>query len=201
MELKNIKKSYERNVIFEDVNISFEEGTVTCFTGHNGCGKSTLLKVVGGIIPKDSGEVISDRRLRFAYVPEKFPAVNMKGREYLKHMAEIDGIYSSKEQDELIDRYAEEFFLTDMIDKQMKEMSKGTLQKIGVIQALISDPDVLLLDEPLSGQDADSQEVFIGKVRELKEKKKTILLSAHEKWLIDALSDRIYKIEKGRVFE
>ncbi|MBO4456551.1 MAG: ABC transporter ATP-binding protein [Butyrivibrio sp.] len=199
LELKGIRKSYDRNVIFEDVNISFKEGTVTCFAGHNGCGKSTMLKVIGGLIPKDAGEIVSDRRMKFAYVPEKFPAVNMKGRAYLKHMAKIDGIYSEKEQDEIIGRFAEDFFLTEMLDKQMKDMSKGTLQKIGVIQALMCDPDVLLLDEPLSGQDADSQEVFIKKILDLKKKQKIILLSAHEKNLIEVLSDRIYTIEKGKV--
>jgi ABC-type multidrug transport system ATPase subunit len=199
LELKGITKKYGSNVIFEDVNISFEEGTGTCFTGHNGCGKSSMLKVIGGLIPHNAGDICYDRKMKFAYVPEKFPVVNMDGRTFLKHMAKIDDIYPAKRLDEIISRFADEFFLTDMLDKQMKYMSKGTLQKIGIIQALMRDPDVLLLDEPLSGQDADSKEVFIRKILDLKKKKKIILMSAHEKDLIGVLSDFVYLIEKGNV--
>ena len=194
IELKNIKKKYQDKVIFEDVNLTLCDATVTALIGHNGCGKSTMLKVASGLIRPDHGEIHYEKNYRFAYVPEKFPAVNMTARAYLIHMAEVDGRYGKTESMERINALAEDFFLEGMLDKPMKNLSKGTLQKIGVIQAFMSDPEVLLLDEPLSGQDVDSQDVFIDKVKKLKEQGTIVLLSAHEPDLIHALADRVYTI-------
>lgn len=201
IELRNVKKSYNGEVIFEGINLKLEEGTVTAFVGHNGCGKSTMLKVISGLVRRDSGEILCDKKYRFSYVPEKFPVVNMSGRAYLMHMAVIDGIYSKEDSRNKINDLAKDFYMEDMLDKPMKTLSKGTLQKIGVIQALMSEPEVLLLDEPLSGQDADSQEVFINKIRELKKQGIIILLAAHEPNLIRSLGDRIYTIKEHRISE
>lgn len=201
IELRNVKKSYNGEVIFEGINLKLEEGTVTAFVGHNGCGKSTMLKVISGLVRRDSGEILCDKKYRFSYVPEKFPVVNMSGRAYLMHMAVIDGIYSKEDSRNKINDLAKDFYMEDMLDKPMKTLSKGTLQKIGVIQALMSEPEVLLLDEPLSGQDADSQEVFINKIRELKKQGIIILLAAHEPNLIRSLGDRIYTIKEHKISE
>lgn len=201
IELRNVKKSYNGEVIFEEVNLKLDEGTVTAFVGHNGCGKSTMLKVISGLVRRDRGEILCDKKYRFSYVPEKFPVVNMSGRAYLMHMATIDGIYSKVDSRSKIDELAKDFYMEDMLDKPMKTLSKGTLQKIGVIQALMSEPEVLLLDEPLSGQDADSQEAFINKIRELRKQGIIILLAAHEPNLIRSLGDRIYTIKEHRISE
>lgn len=197
--LRDVKKSYHGKVIFENVNLQLEAGTVTAFIGHNGCGKSTMLKVISGLARRDCGEIIYDQKYRFAYVPEKFPAIPMTARAYLRHMTEIDGSIPAGDKEELIASYAKDFYLEDMLDKPMKNLSKGTLQKIGVIQALLSLPDVLLLDEPLSGQDADSQDVFVAKIKALKEQGVIILLSAHEPALIHSLGDKVYTIRNGRL--
>ena len=97
IELNNVGKSYNGKVIFEDVNLKLEEETITAFVGHNGCGKSTMLKIISGLISKDFGEIIYDRKYRFSYVPEKFPVINMSARVYLKYMTAIDGIYSKSD--------------------------------------------------------------------------------------------------------
>lgn len=199
IELKDIRKSYNGKVIFEDVNMKLEEGTVTAFVGHNGCGKSTMLKVISGLVRKDCGEIIYDRKYRFSYVPERFPAINMSARAYLEHMAEIDNIYTENDSLDKINSLARDFFLENMLDKPMKNLSKGTLQKIGVIQAIMSNPEVLLLDEPLSGQDIDSQGMFVEKIKKLKEQGAIILLSAHEPNLIHSLGDRVYTIQECRI--
>lgn len=201
IELKEVRKSYNGIIVFENANLIFKEGTVTAFVGHNGCGKSTMLKVVSGLAKKDCGSITYDAKYRFAYVPEKFPAVNMSSGAYLMHMAEIDMIHDKKESANIINALAREFYVNDMLDKPMKNLSKGTLQKIGVIQALMCKPDVLLLDEPLSGQDADSQEIFIDKIKNLKKQGVIILLSAHEPDLINSLADRIYTISEQKVLE
>lgn len=199
IELKDVRKSYNGKVIFEDVNLRLEDGTVTAFVGHNGCGKSTMLKVISGLVRKDCGEIIYDRKYRFSYVPEKFPAINMTARTYLKHMAEIDGIYSKTDSMDRVNALAKDFFVESMLDKPMKNLSKGTLQKIGVMQAIMSNPEVLLLDEPLSGQDTDSQDVFMEKIKKLKKQGTIILLSAHEPDIINSLGDRIYTIKECKI--
>lgn len=199
IELKDVRKSYNGKVIFEDVNLKLEEGTVTAFIGHNGCGKSTMLKVVSGLVKKDRGEIIYDDKYRFSYVPEQFPALNMSARAYLKHMADMDGIYSKTDSMDKMNALAKDFYVENMLDKSMKKLSKGTLQKIGVIQAIMSYPEVLLLDEPLSGQDVDSQDVFIEKIKALKRQGTIILLSAHEQELIHSIGDRVYTIHECKV--
>ena len=93
-----------------------------------------------------------------------------------------------------------DFFLESMINTKLNELSKGSLQKVGVIQALIGKRDVILLDEPLSGQDAASQDVFIEKINELRGKGVTVLMSCHERRLIDELTDREYTINNGKLY-
>lgn len=199
IELKNVTKSYNGKAVFSDVNLILGDGRVTAFVGHNGCGKSTMLKVVAGLVTKDSGSIIYDKKYRFAYVLEKFPPINMTARSYLKHIVEIDRIYEKGEGINKIEELSKDFFVEGMIDKHMKTLSKGTLQKIGVIQALLSNANVLLLDEPLSGQDIKSQEVFVEKINQIKRKGTIILLSAHEPDLIKSIGDEVYTIKESRL--
>ena len=114
--------------------------------------------------------------------------------DYLKSIAKLENV-DFKKVEQLID----EFFLGKMKHTKMRDMSKGSLQKVGVIQALMAPHDVILLDEPLSGQDTDSQEVFISKMNELKKQGVTIFMSCHEKKLMDELSDHIYTIKNGKL--
>lgn len=201
IELKEVSKAYNKKNVFEDVSLKLEEGKVTAIVGHNGCGKSTLLKVISGLVTRDSGEIIYERNYRFAYVPEKFPAISMSARAYLEYMSRIDGRLQKSEIEDRLCALTKDFFVESMLDKPMKHLSKGTLQKIGVIQALMSQPDVLLLDEPLSGQDADSREVFVEKVRDLKKEGSIILLAAHEPDLIHDLGDKVYTIDECKLLE
>ena len=94
---------------------------------------------------------------------------------------------------------AEEFFVSNMLDIPMKYLSKGSLQKIGVIQALLKEPDILILDEPLSGQDVMSQQVFIQKIQELRKHNVTVLMSCHEPYLVDAIADEVYQFVDGKI--
>lgn len=201
IELNNVGKSYNGKVIFEDVNLKLEEETITAFVGHNVCGKSTMLKVISGLISKDCGEIIYDRKYHFSYVPEKFPVINMSARVYLKYMTAIDGIYSKSDSMNRINALAKGFYMEKMLDKPMRTLSKGTLQKVAAMQAIMSNSEVLLLDEPLSGQDTDSQDFFVEKIKELKRQGKIILLSAHETELINSLGDKVYTIEERKLLK
>ena len=192
--LENVSKSYENNIVLDCISHDFVKGESVAFAGHNGCGKSTLLKVIGGIVSINQGHVKYFGKIRFSYVPEKFIGFDVTMEYYLKRIAEMEGVKYSKVQ-----QLIKDFYLDDMTYIKMNNMSKGSLQKVGVIQALMAPHDIILLDEPLSGQDADSQEVFITKINELKEQGITIFMSCHEKKLMDELSDKIFTIEEGKL--
>lgn len=142
-------------------------GRSAAFVGHNGCGKSTLLRIIAGLTVPSDGRAVQAPGLLFHYIPEKFPPIPVTARQYLQNMGILDGMRRD-EAGRRIESLGEDFFLSELLDVPMKSLSKGTLQKIGVIQALVTRPDVLLLDEPVSGQDKEPQKVLIEKTNELR---------------------------------
>ena len=198
IRIENLSKSYNFKMVLDRIDLSVYENQSIAFVGHNGCGKSTLLKLAARLTRPDRGKVVHQKKLLFHYVPEHFPKMNITARKYLTSMGQLDGLPEA-EINEKIEELSAELFMSDMMTTPMKHLSKGTLQKVGVIQALLSKPEVLLLDEPLSGQDTDSQAVFIGKVNELRRQGVTVLMSCHEQHLIDRVSDTVYRINDGRI--
>lgn len=198
IELKHIVKEYNKKVVLDDINLAIGQGQSAAFIGHNGCGKSTLLKVIAGLVRSTKGTVCLEKGKLIHYVPEHFPQMNLTAMQYLLYMGKMDNLESGILRI-YIHKLAEEFFVSNMLDIPMKYLSKGSLQKIGVIQALLKEPDILLLDEPLSGQDVMSQQVFIQKMQELKKHNVTILMSCHESYLIDDIADEVYQIADGKV--
>lgn len=139
-----------------------------------------------------------DRGVLFHYVPEKFMPVPLTARAYLRRMGALDGL-GQKETGSRIDALANDFFFSELLDVPTKYLSKGSLQKVSVIQALLKVPDVLLLDEPLSGQDEASQEVFVRKINELRGQGVTVLMACHEQRLVDAIAEKTFVIKNGRL--
>ncbi len=194
--LENVTKKYSGKTIIDGVSHTFYKGESIAFYGHNGCGKSTMLKLISGLITLSGGEVQYHEKLRFSYVPEKFVGMEIEMIDYLHSIAQIEGVESS-----VVDSLIRDFFMESMIHTRMDKLSKGSLQKVGVIQAIMAPHEVILIDEPLSGQDAESQEVFIAKMNELRERGFTIFMSCHEEKLIDALADKVYTIDQGKLIE
>lgn len=198
ISLRQVSKKYAEKWVFKDITWDFEEGSSTAFVGHNGCGKSTLLKVLSGVVKPSQGSVKHGRPLVFHYVPEKFPATPLTAEEYLLHMGVIDGRPRDVLRGE-IRQMAEDFCMAEHLQGRMSTLSKGTLQKVVVIQALLAMPDVLLLDEPLSGQDVDAQKMFIEKVNDLRGRGVTLFMSCHEPELVAAVTEKAYTIEQGKL--
>lgn len=198
IQLQHISKKFGEKWVLRDITQSFSQGSATAFVGHNGCGKSTLLKLLSGVIRPTQGQVQYDKPLTFHYVPEKFPVIPLTAEEYLLHMGIIDGVPQNQLRGE-IRQLAEDFYMAEHLQSKMATLSKGTLQKVGVIQAMLTMPDVLLLDEPLSGQDVDAQRVFIEKVNELRGRGITLFMSCHEPELVAAITEKVYTIEQGRL--
>jgi ABC-type multidrug transport system ATPase subunit len=198
-EAVNLSKEIEGNLVLQNLSFKFEDKVAAAIQGHNGSGKSTLLKILAGIYEPSSGKIIRNTR-KIGYVPEHFPEnLRFKLKEYLVIMSSFHGISRKSiefELSELIDLFEIEQFL----EVPLKQCSKGTKQKVGIIQALLAKPDVLLLDEPLTGLDSNSQRNLIHLLEKLK-KEVTIIFTTHEDVMIEKLANQILYIEsRGILF-
>ncbi|WP_143316501.1 ABC transporter ATP-binding protein [Clostridium sp. HBUAS56017] len=200
IKVENLTKRFGKNIIFDKVNVGFKKGESVAILGNNGMGKSTFLRIISGLTSLSSGKIIIDRNVKFNYIPENYSKLNLTIEEYLKCIGDLDNIRKEEFESKVKELY-EKFYLESMKDVPMKNLSKGSLQKVAVIQALISNSDVLLLDEPLSGQDINSQENFIRIIKDLISEGVTVIMSCHEPFLVDELSSRVLKIENKKIIE
>jgi len=198
IQLENVTKKFNGASILKDINLNISKGQSIALVGNNGVGKSTLLKIIARLSSIQSGKVTYNRELLFHYVPEHFPRTNLTVVQYLSLMTRIDEI-DKKDTQNVINIYLKDFFMEHMADTPLLYLSKGSLQKVGVIQALLVIPDVLLLDEPLSGQDVKSQRFFIEKMKNLLANGMTIIMSCHERYLMDEISDIVVEIKNKQI--
>lgn len=203
IKVENITKDYGNNR--GNFNVSFEinQGEVFGFLGPNGAGKTTMIRQLLGFIKPDSGKITingletwSNAHLtnqEVGYIPGEisFPD-KIKGMELIKLMAEMSGIKKLDKAMELI-----EVLKFKNVDTDVKRMSKGMKQKLGIICALMHDPKILILDEPSSGLDPLMQDVFTNLIRSEKAAGKTILLSSHIFSEIEKTCDRVAIIKDG----
>lgn len=201
IKLEDVSKNYKNKKILSNINLSIFKGQTLAVVGKNGAGKSTLLKIIAGLSRVSEGRRIVNgdrRKLNIGYVPDGFPKLNFTPHEYIWHMGKIESLsntHINKVEKELFN----DFNLNSMKDTRIKYLSKGTIQKVAVIQAMLSKPDILLLDEPLSGQDIDSQEKNIAILEKLKSEGITMVLACHEVYLVEKLADKTVKIEDTKI--
>lgn len=192
--LSNISKRYGKNTILENVNISVYKDQCVAVCGNNGCGKSTLLKIISGLSAVSSGERTvpnMDSLIKISYVPEHFPKLPLSPLEYLTYMGKIQGLEESQISTRIKELF-DSFCIPAIMQKSwIKNLSKGTIQKVAVIQAILEKPCLLILDEPLSGQDTKSQANFIEVINNFKSQGIAIVLACHENDLVDKLADRV----------
>ena len=197
--LKNVGKSFSGKRIFSDVNLTIEPGKPIVLMGANGCGKSTLLKIITGVIPHTDGEITQSSPGKISYMPDRFPKLPFKVNDYLFHMGEIQNI---SQIDEYIDKMFEYLTIPGHIKTQkIPKCSKGTIQKINIMQAFMNKSDLLVMDEPFSGLDENSIERMLELIKKtaLDETAKTaIILSCHESALARRITDDIYIFADGR---
>ena len=193
LEAKNIKKTYKGKNILKDISLSVKEGEIIALVGTNGCGKSTLLRILAGITMPSAGKVITSPDSRFSFIPDRYEKSAFTIPGFMEHIQRILYI----DADEQLETYYKNFHLEDMLDTPMKQLSKGTLQKAAMIQALIGEKDILFMDEPLSGQDIKSQQCFVKEIRSQKEQGLSVIMACHEPFLIKELADKVYQIKDG----
>jgi len=206
ISVSNISHFYGTQQALKDVSFDIKSGEVVGFLGPNGAGKSTMMKILTGYLPPSSGEVtvagenVSDNRISFrhkiGYLPEHNPLyMDMYVPEYLEFMASI---YKMKNKKSRILEIIECTGLLPEKHKKIGALSKGYRQRVGLAQALLPDPEVLILDEPTTGLDPN-QIVDIRTLIKNLGQSKTILLSTHIMQEVKAICERVIIIHSGSI--
>ncbi len=198
LTFEQVSKRFGFHEVLKNVTFPLKKGECAALTGMNGSGKTTLLKLAAGLTLPSSGTVRAKEKIRIQYIPESFPRLNLSARSLLRSLGGVEGL-DKKRMKGRTDQLLELFNLQDSSGTPLRAYSKGMLQKVSVIQAFLSRADVLLLDEPLSGQDRESQDAFIHLARECLLEGTAVLLACHERSLIRALAGTAYRIREGEL--
>ncbi|WP_433326680.1 ATP-binding cassette domain-containing protein [Spirillospora sp. CA-294931] len=183
MRLESVAFRYNRRGpwVLRDISLSLPRGHITEVTGRNGAGKSTLLRVLAGLRGPTRGTIVG-RPASVGYAPERFPTDQpFTVDAYLSHMAAMRGVPSSN-----IAAWTERLGLSHLRGTKLAELSKGSAQKVGLAQALLANPEILILDEPFAGLDATTRDVLPVLITELADNGTTIVVSDHQR-CIEAL--------------
>ena len=205
--LNDIDKKFGKQFALKEVSFEIRKGEIVGFIGPNGAGKSTAMKIITGYLPPTSGEVyvngmnavespIDIRRIT-GYLPESNPLyTEMYVREYLGYIA---GMYGLKKNTlALVEEMIERTGMKPEAHKQIKSLSRGYRQRVGLAQALIHDPEILILDEPTTGLDPNQIVEIRNLISELG-KEKTVMLSTHILQEVASICDRVIIINKGSI--
>lgn len=206
IEVKNLSKFYGPQAAVNDISFSIQKGEIVGFLGPNGAGKSTTMKILTGFIPATSGEVkicgmevdvdSLETRKKIGYLPENNPLyLDMYVREYLEFVGKIYKVPNLKAR---IDEMIQQVGLEVEQNKKIGMLSKGYRQRVGLAQAIIHDPEVLILDEPTTGLDPN-QLVEIRDLIKRIGKSKTVMLSTHIMQEVEAICDRVIIIKSGKI--
>jgi len=207
LELSSITKCFKNNCVINDVSLSLPRG-LHLLTGPNGAGKTTLLRILAGIIAPTTGQVslngifLPNDSVRFkahmGYLPQKFGVYpEMTAQKFLRYFAELKGMPASigvQKVEEVMDIAK----ITSFHNKTLRDWTRGMRQKVGIAQALLNDPDFLLMDEPLSGLDPEERYYFCNLFSELSSER-IVLLSTHIISELTALADSIMLLHKEKL--
>lgn len=202
LELVHVTKYYGTTLAANDVSFSVPDGTIGVLLGPNGAGKSTIIKSIAGLV-KFKGDIgiqgIDSRekeaKRQFAYVPE-IPAM-YQALTVEEHMEFIRRAYRLQVEERQIRQLLERFDLWDKREKLGDELSKGMMQKVSICCALLIQPKVILLDEPMVGLDPKAIKELKEVILELKEQGTTVLISTHMLEMVQELWDMVFVMEKG----
>ncbi|HDA9228583.1 TPA: metal ABC transporter ATP-binding protein [Staphylococcus aureus] len=194
-ELKNVNYYYDHKKVLENINIKINKGEFLAIVGPNGAGKSTLLKLILGLLPLQSGEIFVEgidfknkkTSIKLSYVSQKANAFNSGFPASVKEVV-LSGLtktkrlfqtFNSKDNEKVI-KVLERLNISDLIHKNIAELSGGQQQRVMIARALISEPAVLVLDEPTNGIDAKHVSEFYNTLDQLKQEGITIILVTHD---------------------
>ncbi|MBU5317014.1 ATP-binding cassette domain-containing protein [Clostridium bornimense] len=207
IDIKNINKTIGNNVVLDNISISLEKGKIYGFRGKNGSGKTMLFRAICGLINVDSGEIIIDNKVlgkdisfpNSLGVLIEYPGFldNLTGFRNLKYLAEIKGIISDKDIEEAIKKVG----LDPKDTRKFKKYSLGMKQRLGIAQAIMEDPELIILDEPTNALDIDGVRLINDIILDMKSKGKTILIANHDKEELESVADKILFVDRGRIID
>lgn len=211
IDFQHVSKTYGKGSVkaVDDLNLHIGSGKVFCFIGPNGAGKTTTIRLLTGILSPSEGTVtiggydmaknpLEAKRL-IGYVPDQHDLYDrLTGLEYLRFMADMYGV-SEKDRQERAEHYLEVFDLREAIGQQVKSYSRGMKQKLTVIGALIHQPPVWVLDEPMVGLDPRAAHILKEEMRRHCDAGNTVFFSTHVLEVAEKLCDEIAIIDKGRL--
>lgn len=205
LKVNNYNKKIKNNEILKDINLNLSKGKIYGLKGHNGSGKSMLMRAMAGIMFPTSGEVIinGENITKEKRVYENIGILiespgfidSLTGYDNLMMLADIKEKIGATE----IREWMKKFDLNSEDKRKVKEYSLGMKQKLGIIQALMENPDIIFLDEPINALDEKSIEIFNKEIINLRELGKLIVISNHNKDELENICDEIIELEEGRI--
>ncbi len=208
VEVINLTKKYGNKIGVKNISFTAEKGEILGFLGPNGAGKSTTMNVITGYRPPTEGKVLIggydiaekplEAKKRLGYLPEIPPLYpELKVKSYLKFICDLKG-YSRQKRESHINEIMDLVKITDVKDRLIKNLSKGYRQRVGLAQALVSSPDVLIMDEPTVGLDPKQIQEMRSLIKSLG-KEHTIILSSHILAEVSMICDKVIIIKKGEI--
>lgn len=206
LEIINLTKKFGTQTALDHINLSIRQNEIIGLLGPNGAGKSTLMKSIVGALRIDEGKIIFngkditeyeiESKQKMGFLPENNPLYQeMYIKEYLQFVANIHKVDKSRIE-EIIDLVG----ITPEKDKKISQLSKGYKQRVGLAQAILHHPDLLILDEPTNGLDPNQIIEIRNVIKEIG-KEKTVILSTHIMQEVEALCTRVILIHKGNIIQ
>ena len=204
--ISELSKLYGTFKALDSISFSADSGKICGIVGPNGAGKTTTIRIILGILGANSGSItyqgkqIADiPRSAFGYLPEERGLYKQSTvQETLLYLGALKSS-DKKKLKQLIDQWLERFLIPEYKNKKIEELSKGNQQKIQFIASVLHDPELLIIDEPLSGLDPLNQELFKDIVKELRLQGKTILFCTHQLGIAEQLCDSVIMLNKGKI--
>lgn len=206
IETRGLTKRFGTEIAVDGLDLTVEHGTVYGFLGPNGAGKTTTMRMLTSLTRPTDGEAwingnpVSDRdaiRASIGYLPEEPPVFDeLTGREQLEYFGRLRDLPAAERETRITD-WLDRFDLADDADKRIDDYSKGMRQKIGLIQALLHEPDVVFLDEPTSGLDPRAARTVLNVIADLTDDGHTVFLSTHILSVVEELADVVGVLYEG----
>ncbi len=200
LKIENVTKKYKNKTVVDNLSLDIKKGEVFALLGANGAGKTTTIKMILGLAKVSEGKITIEEGKKIGYSPETpyFPPY-LTAMEVMSYYAGIEGDKRKKDKEYL--RSLLEITGLEDTKTKVKDYSKGMIQRLALAQALISDPDILMLDEPTAGLDALGRKHNLELLKKLKEQGKTIIINSHILHDIEAICDRGVIMKKGKVID
>ena len=205
--VENVNKSYKGNQVLQNINISFETGKIHGIIGRNGSGKTVLIKTICGFVHPDTGRVLVDGKIigKDIDFPKNIGAIieaqgflpNASAYKNLEYLASLRRVIGKEE----IRKAIEIVGLNPDDKKHVGKYSLGMKQRLGLAQAIMENPDILILDEPMNGLDKEGVSEIRKLLLDFKSKGKTIIIVSHNSEDINMLCDTVHEMDKGRLVE